>query len=498
MSLTGGSVAAAAAAATAAALSLPRAGAQPPLATALSAAAADPISLFDSLLVVLATGAVGLKAVDRFAGDGRGGASAKAVEEKDEKPAAVTSMQRKFLAAFWLLRCGYWMSGPYVVPAYRSKVFNGVEASLGLVSKIFLTGFAATAIAGTVAFALLYSIGVATIKSNELWVLFAGRAVVGCALSLLSSAPEAWVSGEAGRLNLRKYLGETFGLAYTGDALVAIIAGKLASWAASAQGVTAPFDLSIVFLAAGAAVSSLFWKENKAVVAKAAAAASTKGDDATQKATKGSIKEAFEIVRGDQRLMLVGAVQSLFEAAMYVFILQWPSAIAGAVSSYFGEGSVTPFGTIFSCFMACSLLGSLCFGKLIKRNTMTESSATGMLTLSALSMGLGAYFTAGATTNLPGITAAFLLYEACVGLYFPAIGTLRSKYVPDEHKSVILSMFGIPLIEVRKLPLNTLVVLAYMFTKELGMSGALGVSSAALAIATGCMAKLRSIAKKDS
>ena len=146
MSLTGGSVAAAAAAATAAALSLPRAGAQPPLATALSAAAADPISLFDTLLVVLATGAVGLKAVDRFAGDGRGGASAKAVEEKDEKPAAVTSMQRKFLAAFWLLRCGYWMSGPYVVPAYRSKVFNGVEASLGLVSKIFLTGFAATAI----------------------------------------------------------------------------------------------------------------------------------------------------------------------------------------------------------------------------------------------------------------------------------------------------------------------------------------------------------------
>lgn len=74
-------------------------------------------------------------------------------------------------------------------------------------------------------------------------------------------------------------------------------------------------------------------------------------------------------------------------------------------------------------------------------------------------------------------------------IHSPAIGTLRSKYVPDENKSVILSLFGIPL--------NSLVVLAYLFIKQLGMSGALGVSSAALAIAAGCMAKLRSIAKKE-
>ena len=314
-------------------------------------------------------------------------------------------------------------------------------------------------------------------------MLFAGRAVVGCALSLLFSAPEAWVAGEASRKNITNYLGETFGLAYTGDALVAIVAGKLASWAASMRGVTGPFDLSIVFLAAGAVVAGLFWKENKAVAAAAPAASSDGG------AKKGSIKEAFDIVRGDQKLVLVGAVQSLFEAAMYVFILQWPPAIAGAVSSYFGEGAMTPFGTIFSCFMTCSLLGSLTFGKLLKRkNSMTESTATGMLAAAAASMGAGAYLTAGSTTSLAGIMGALCLYEACVGMYFPAIGTLRSKYVPDDNKSVILSLFGIPL--------NTLVVLAYLFVKQLGMSGALGVSSAALAIATGCMAKLRSIAKK--
>ena len=261
--------------------------------------------------------------------------------------------------------------------------------------------------AGTIAFALLYSLGCASIKSNTLWMLFAGRAVVGCALSLLFSAPEAWVAGEASRKNITKYLGETFGLAYTGDALVAIIASKLASWAASMRGVTGPFDLSIVFLAAGAVVSGLFWKENKAV-----AAAASSGNDAKGAAKKGSIKEAFDIVRGDQKLMLVGAVQSLFEAAMYVFILQWPNAVAGAVSAYFGEGAMTPFGTIFSCFMTCSLFGSLTFGKLLKRkNSMTESTATGMLAAAAVSMGAGAYLTAGATTSLAGIMGALCLYE---------------------------------------------------------------------------------------
>ena len=78
--------------------------------------------------------------------------------------------------------------------------------------------------------------------------------------------------------------------------------------------------------------------------------------------------------------------------------------------------------------------------------------------------------------------------KSCVGMYFPAIGALRSKYVPDDNKSVVLSLFGVPL--------NALVVLACLFVKQL--SGALGVSSAALAIATGCMAKLRSIARKEA
>merc|ERR1711937_958665 len=93
-------------------------------------------------------------------------------------------------------------------------------------------------------------------------------------------------------------------------------------------------------------------------------------------------------------------------------------------------------------------------------------------------------------TPLTPLIAAFFLFEMCVGMYFPSISTLRSKYLPDSHRSVIMNLFGIPL--------NALVVSVFMFVKYLGVNGALGVSSCALALATLCMVKLNgAIAKKS-
>jgi len=48
----------------------------------------------------------------------------------------------------------------------------------------------------------------------------------GLGTSLLFSAPEAWMVGEHNKeKHAGKWLGQTFGLAYAGDAVVAIIAG---------------------------------------------------------------------------------------------------------------------------------------------------------------------------------------------------------------------------------------------------------------------------------
>merc|ERR1712238_335591 len=143
-----------------------------------------------------------------------------------------------------------------------------------MVSRIFLTGFASTALfgpavgraidtygrkKGTLAFTLFYAMGALSTKSPLLLVLLFGRVMSGIGTSLLFSAPESWLVGEAQKSGDDpdgEYLGETFGLAYAGDSVVAICAGQLASLAANKRGPTGPFELSTGFLLAGGLLKS--------------------------------------------------------------------------------------------------------------------------------------------------------------------------------------------------------------------------------------------------
>jgi len=423
-----------------------------------------------------------------------------------KKPPAIKSLQYRFLIVFWLLRCADWLQGPYFYDVYKSKIFNGAPATLGMISKIFLAGFASTALfgpfvgkfadsrgrkKGTLMFCALYTLGALSTKSALLSILLLGRLVNGIGTSLLFSAPEAWLVGESSQIqDGGAYLGETFGLAYAGDSIVAILAGKLSGIAAKVRGPTGPFELSTFFLAAGAIFTTFLWKENVA-----SSSVSEKEDDgSTSTASKSSIKEAIKVIKSDPKIMLMGATQSLFEAAMYIFVLQWPPAITAAASKAFPNAITgTPYGTIFSCFMACCLLGSTTFSQLVnKMSVRTETFSTGMLILATLAMGMATIATIPSLLSsftpiatLSALSIAFFLFETCVGMYFPSIGTLRSKFIPDSHRSVIMNLFGIPL--------NTLVVTVFLINEKLGVSGALGVSTGALGLATLCMLRLRGL-----
>lgn len=479
-------------------LNFPRGGA----AAAAAAAAAEtttasviskltntPSALFNSSLAALAL----LTTLFKIAGSISKKTDSSVIEEESKKPKSVKKLQVRFLAVFWLLRCADWLQGPYFYEVYASKVFNGAQASMTLVSRLFLTGFASTAIfgplvgrtadtygrkKGTLAFTVVYALGAMSTKSPILAVLLIGRILSGIGTSLLFSAPESWLVGESQKSGDDpdgKYLGETFGLAYAGDSIVAILAGQFAMAAAGRRGPTGPFELSTGFLAAGGLLAALLWKENKA---------EGSGEDAK----KSSIGDAIKVVKADKKIMLAGAVQSLFEAAMYIFVLQWPPAITAAIAKTYGAGQATPYGAVFSCFMASCLFGSTLFGKLAKSVIPLETSTSLMLLIASISMSI-ATFTVSSTMNLASLMASFFVFEACVGMYFPSIGTLRSKYVPDSHRSIIMNLFGIPL--------NVLVVGVFLSIKQLGLKGALGISSASLSLAAICMLKLRSMVNKS-
>lgn len=80
------------------------------------------------------------------------------------------------------------------------------------------------------------------------------------------------------------------------------------------------------------------------------------------------------------------------------------------------------------------------------------------------------------------------LYEICVGVYFPSIGTLRSRYLPEQHRSVLMNIFGIPL--------NLIVILVMLTSQYLGTKGALNIASLALGTATLFMFSLNKLTSK--
>jgi MFS transporter, MFS domain-containing protein family, molybdate-anion transporter len=283
-------------------------------------AAASPQSLFNLLLSALAGSSVIWKLVDLI----KASMSSKA----DDKPADVKSLQTRFLIVFWLLRMADWLQGPYFYEVYSSKIINGASLSLDMVSKLFLIGFATTGIfgpfigrivdqqgrrLGTLLFAALYALSALSAQSTSLAVLALGRIAGGLGTSLLFSAPEAWLVGEHQREKFDgRWLGQTFGWAYSGDALVAITAGQIASMSANARGPTGPFLTSIGFLVIGSILAALTWREN---IATKQTSQSSSPSAATEKS---SIFDAMKDVLADKRILLVGAVQALFEVRLHL------------------------------------------------------------------------------------------------------------------------------------------------------------------------------------
>ncbi len=219
-----------------------------------AALAATPASTFNAVFIALCAVAV----ASRLGSLVKMATSKGSGEAPTSQGLAARALQMRFLPVFWLLRMADWLQGPYFYEVYASKVFNGAPASLSLVSKLFLTGFGATALfgpavgrltdqsgrkLGTLAFAAFYTVGALTTRSPLLWVLLLGRlagaplrthtaapeplctlarthaprpahcAAGGIGTSLLFSAPEAWLVGEAQRTDASAALGDTFGLA---------------------------------------------------------------------------------------------------------------------------------------------------------------------------------------------------------------------------------------------------------------------------------------------
>lgn len=90
--------------------------------------------------------------------------------------------------------------------------------------------------------------------------------------------------------------------------------------------------------------------------------------------------------------------------------------------------------------MICCMIGSQFFGILMSKNIKPEVILRNTFIISAFSLFL-VNFDEIFNTNFKYF--GFLIFEICVGIYFPCQSMVKGKIVPEETRSTIYNLFRV-------------------------------------------------------
>ncbi|XVF53332.1 hypothetical protein PTKIN_Ptkin05aG0091100 [Pterospermum kingtungense] len=363
---------------------------------------------------------------------------------------AFNSFKNNYLVVYSLMMAGDWLQGPYVYYLYSTYGFGK-----GDIGQLFIAGFGSSMLFGTivgsladkqgrrracVTYCITYILSCITKHSPEYKVLMVGRVLGGIATSLLFSAFESWLVAEHNKRGFeQQWLSLTFSKAiFLGNGLVAILAGLFGNLLVDSLslGPVAPFDAAACFLAIGMAIILSSWTENC-------------GDTSDNKDLLTQFRGAAVAIASDEKIALLGAIQSLFEGSMYTFVFLWTPALSP-------NNEDIPHGFIFATFMLASMLGSSLASRLMARSSpRVESYMQIVFVISSASLLLPIitnFLVAPSKVKGGSISFAgclqvlgFCTFEACVGIFWPSIMKMRSQYIPEEARSTIMNFFRIPL-----------------------------------------------------
>ncbi|RYR48175.1 hypothetical protein Ahy_A07g034171 isoform A [Arachis hypogaea] len=237
----------------------------------------------------------------------------------------------------------------------------------------------------------------------------------------------------------QQWLSLTFSKAiFLGNGLVAIVSGLFGNVLVDtlSLGPVAPFDAASCFLAIGMAIILSTWTENF-------------GDPSENKDLLTQFRGAAVAIASDEKIALLGAIQSLFEGSMYTFVFLWTPALSP-------NDEEIPHGFIFATFMLSSMLGSSLASRLMARASLrVEGYMQIVFAVSAASLILPILTTfvvsptkeKGGGISFSGSIQllGFCTFESCVGIFWPSIMKMRSQYIPEEARSTIMNFFRIPL-----------------------------------------------------
>jgi len=231
----------------------------------------------------------------------------------------------------------------------------------------------------------------------------------------------------------------TFSKATFFNGLLAIVAGVVADVGADRLqlGPVSPFMFAIPCLLGALFLINVSWEENYGA----------------QELNWGpSCMEGLQTILRTPHILVLGLIQSVFESNMYIFVFMWTPVL---------EPGKPPLGLTFSCFMIAIMIGSSLYSTILGRTGLkSEKVLTLVLFLMSFAMFSCAILTnpiapsynnfsssptAEETIRIVLIFLMFLVLEIAVGIYFPAIGTLRGEVIPDALRANITNWFRVPM-----------------------------------------------------
>jgi len=336
--------------------------------------------------------------------------------------------QRQFLIVYVIIMTADWLQGTNMYTLYSSYNVS--------ISTLFLTGFTSSAIFGTIVglyvdkwgrkFGCIVYLVIEVVVNifehfNNFPLLMLGRVLGGISTSLLFSAFETWMVTEHRKRKFNEeWLADTFSTMSFLNGISAIISGLVAQVLADQLGEIGPFQAAIALtVLAGFFVMS--WDENYG------------SDDKSEDG--GSSGGGMALIMNDKKVMLVGVVNSIFEGSMYSFVFMWVPTLISVL------GVFPPTGLVFASLMCCISLGGLLFSpSLLLRRFSPEGVGVIAFLIGAVALSIPVF-----RSDLLSVIVAFLVFETCVGIFFPCMGLLRSKVIPDSVQGTVMNIFRVPL-----------------------------------------------------
>lgn len=398
---------------------------------------------------------------------------------------AFRRFQRGYYRVYLPALAADWLQGPYLYKLYQHYRF--LEGQIAI---LYVCGFASSVLFGLVSsslvdrlgrkkscvlFSLTYSICCLVKLSRDYLVLAVGRVLGGLSTALLFSAFEAWyVHEHVERYDFpTEWIPVTFSRAAFWNNIIAVGAGGVADFFAEWLGLgpVAPFMVSIPLLVLSGVFAVKNWDEN---YGKKRAFSKTCGD-------------GLKCLLSDRRVLLLGTIQALFESVIYIFIFLWTPVL---------DPHGAPLGIVFSSFMAASTLGSSLYHLAVSKRYHLQP--VHLLSLAVLLVFFSLFMLTFSTN--PGQESpaesflAFLLIELSCGLYFPAMGFLRRKVVPEKDRLGVMNWF--------RLPLNLLACLGLLVLhdsdRQTGTRSMFGVCAAVALLALLAVGRLFTLSRHDA